>query len=128
MVFRKSFPSRSDKSVYPKWQDVFLDETEEARVEGAARQENLRIMEECIRDAKKVAAKENLKEFQSDIIHMAIALFEKRSSHSIYWKENFAQEKFLQQDAGEQSEAPQDRSFSPREPGQQPKKSKTFTS
>ncbi len=54
-------------------------------------------MEECIKDAKKIFVKENLKDFQSDIIQTAIALFEKRASHVIYWKEQAAKEKFDKQ-------------------------------
>ena len=35
-----------------------------------------------------------MKEYQTDIINMAISLFEKRASHSVYWKESKAKDKF----------------------------------
>jgi hypothetical protein len=35
-----------------------------------------------------------LKDFQSDMVSIASALFEKRASHSVYWKESRAKEKF----------------------------------
>jgi hypothetical protein len=94
MAFSKSFPKRSDKSVYPKWDDVFLTEEEEKRVEAECRQENIALMGECLRDAKKVLADEKLKDYQTDLVSIAIALFEKRASHAVFWKENKAKEKF----------------------------------
>jgi hypothetical protein len=36
----------------------------------------------------------NLKEYQTDIVHIAISLFEKRASHSVYWKESECKKKF----------------------------------
>ncbi len=54
-------------------------------------------MQRCIKDAKKIFIKENLKDFQSDIIQTAIALFEKQASHIIYWKEQAAKDKFDQE-------------------------------
>jgi hypothetical protein len=51
-------------------------------------------MMECIEDAKKIFLEKNLKNFQSDIISLAIALFEKRASHEVYWKEAKAKDKF----------------------------------
>jgi len=51
-------------------------------------------MKECIEDAKLIMKEKGLKDYQTDLIHMAISLFEKRASHSIYWKESKAKEKF----------------------------------
>jgi hypothetical protein len=51
-------------------------------------------MYESIQDAKTIMDQEELKPFQTDMIHIALALFEKRASHEIYYKENKAKEKF----------------------------------
>ena len=97
MPFSKSFPKTTDKTIYPKWEEIYLTLDEEKEIEGKAKEENHHLMEECIKDAKKIFAKESLKDFQSDIIQAAIALFEKRASHVIYWKEQAAKEKFDKQ-------------------------------
>src|SRR3989344_4755065 len=97
MPFSKSFPKTTDKTIYPKWEEVYLTLEEEKAIESKAKEENCHLMEECIKDAKKIFVKENLKDFQSDIIQTAIALFEKRASHVIYWKEQAAKEKFDKQ-------------------------------
>ena len=94
MPYSKSFPKKSQKSVYPNWQEVFLTEAEEKIEEFKAKTENTELMKECIEDAKKIFAEKNLKPFQTDMINMAIALFEKRASHVIYYKEKRAKEKF----------------------------------
>lgn len=94
MAFSKSFPKTSDKSVYPKWVEIFLTEKEEQEQEELCREENIKLMKECIDDAKKVFSEQKLKDYQTDIIRLAIALFEKRASHSVYWKEELAKEKF----------------------------------
>ena len=94
MAFSKTFPKSSDKSVYPKWIEVFLTEAEEKEQEASARTENIRIMKECIEDAKEIVKEKNLKDFQTNMISIAIALFEKRASHDVFWKESKAKEKF----------------------------------
>lgn len=94
MPFSKSFPKTTDKTIYPKWEEVYLTDAEEKALEEKAKEENRHLMEECIKEAKKIFVKESLKDFQSDIIQTAIALFEKRASHVIYWKEQAAKEKF----------------------------------
>jgi len=94
MSFSKSFPRTLKGSNYPRWDEVFLTDDEEKLEEVKCRQENLKLMDECINDAKIIIAKQNLKPFQSDLIRIAIALFDKRASHAVYWKENKAKEKF----------------------------------
>lgn len=94
MVFSKSFPKTKDK--YPVWEEIFLTEDEEKEVESQAKEENIKLMKKCISEAKKIFNEENLKPYQSDIIKIAITLFEKQSSHQVYWKENKAHEKFIQ--------------------------------
>nr|MCK4930156.1 hypothetical protein [Nanoarchaeota archaeon] len=94
MAFSKTFPKTTDKSVYPKWIEVFLTDKEEKEQEELCRQENIKLMKECISDAKKIFSEQKLKDYQTDTIRLAVALFEKRASHSIYWKESKAKEKF----------------------------------
>ncbi len=94
MTFSKTFPKSSDKSVYPKWIEVFLTEAEEKEQEALARTENIKIMKECIEDAKEIVKEKNLKDFQTNMISIAIALYEKRASHDVFWKESKAKEKF----------------------------------
>jgi len=93
MPYSKSFPKKKEKSNYPEWQEVFLTEAEEKIEEFRAKTENIELMKECIEDAKKVFQEKNLKPFQSDMINLAIALFDKRASHAIFYKERKAKEK-----------------------------------
>ncbi|MFC1648468.1 hypothetical protein ACFL1B_03330 [Nanoarchaeota archaeon] len=94
MVFQKAFPKRTDKTVYPRWEEVELDDKEELKVEEEARHYNTKLMSECIEDAKSIALKKGLKDYQTNVISIAIALFEKRASHQVWWKEKAAKEKF----------------------------------
>ena len=94
MAFSKSFPRTIKGSSYPVWEEIFLTEEEETKEENNCRKENIKLMKECIDDAKQTFKDKNLKDFQSDIISAAIALFDKRSGHVVYWKENKAKEKF----------------------------------
>ena len=94
MVFSKSFPKQSKTSTYPQWEEITLTNEEEKAEEQKAKEENIKLMKECIEDAKALMQEKSLKDYQTDLIHVAIALFEKRSSHSVYWKENKAKEKF----------------------------------
>lgn len=94
MPFSKSFPKTVKGSNYPQWEEINLTEQEEIEQDNKARIDNLRLFDQCIEDAKKIFEKKQLKPYQTDLINIAIALFEKRASHSIYWKENKAKEKF----------------------------------
>lgn len=94
MPFSKSYPKQSKTSTYPQWEEVTLTDEEEKAEEQKSRTENIKLMKECIDDAKAVMQEKGLKDYQTDLIHMAISLFEKRASHSIYWKESKAKEKF----------------------------------
>ena len=58
------------------------------------RAEFKKLMKECIDDAKALMQEKGLKDYQTDLINIAVALFEKRASHVIYWKESKAKEKF----------------------------------
>ena len=94
MAFSKSFPKTVEGSTYPQWEEVFLTEEEEREEERKCREENIKIMKECVDDAKKIIQEKNMKEYQTDVVNMAISLFEKRASHSVYWKESKAKGKF----------------------------------
>lgn len=94
MVFSKSFPKTIGGTAYPKWIEVSLTEDEENQIEEDCRQENIRVMQQCIDDAKSLIEQKGFKGFKEDILTVATILFEKRASHVVYWKENKAKEKF----------------------------------
>jgi len=94
MPFSKSFPKQSKTSTYPQWEEITLTEAEEKAEEQKSRAENINLFKECIGDAKAIMQEKDLKDYQTDLIHIAVALFEKRGSHQIYWKESKAKEKF----------------------------------
>ncbi len=94
MGFSRRFPRDVKGSPYPVWEEVYLSTDEEKKLEEEQRKANVALMRECIHDAKKLFFEEQLKDFQSDVVHAAIALFEKRSSHAVYWKEESVKEKF----------------------------------
>lgn len=94
MAFSKAFPKTSDKSVYPRWVEIFLTESEERTVEEEARRENNHLMSQCLDDARQIMSENGLKPFQSDMVNIAISLFEKRASHTVFWKESLAKDKF----------------------------------
>ena len=94
MAFSKSFPKQSKTSTYPQWEEITLTDEEEKEQEEESRAENIKLFKECVDDAKKIMQEKGLKDYQTDLIHIAISLFEKRASHEIYWKENKAKEKF----------------------------------
>jgi hypothetical protein len=94
MTYSKSFPRTTDKSTYPIWEEIKLSDVEEKEQEVRTRKENIDLMNECITDAKEIIENKGLKDYQTDVIHMAISLFEKRASHVVYYKEEKAKEKF----------------------------------
>lgn len=94
MAFSKSFPRTVKTSAYPKWEEVTISDDEEKEVEQKCRHENIKIMLDCIEDAKNIIEKRLLKRYQTDLINIAIALFEKRASHAVFWKESKAKERF----------------------------------
>jgi len=94
MAFSKTFPRNIKGVTYPQWEEVFLTEKEEQEEEQRSRLESIKLMKECLGDADKIVSELNLKRFQSNLVSIALALFEKRASHTIYYKENRAKEKF----------------------------------
>ena len=94
MSFSKSFPKTVKGSTYPQWEEVFLTDEEEKQIEEKAKEENIKLMKESLDEAKRIFEDKELKDFQTDIVRMAVALFEKKSSHVVYWKESKCKEKF----------------------------------
>lgn len=94
MAFSKSFPRTLKGSTYPNWEEVFLTEEEEKEAENKAREENNRLMKECIDEARKILEEMGVKVGDDDVLRVAISLFDKLSSHQVYHKEAKAKEKF----------------------------------
>lgn len=94
MVFSKNFPKTTDKSVYPKWIEVTLSEEEERDAELECREKNIEVFKQCIDDAKEIVQEKKLLESQVPLIETATALFEKRASHEVFFKEKKAKKKF----------------------------------
>lgn len=93
MSFSKNFPRKLAENSLPVWEEITLTAQEESQVEEECRKINFRLLDECLQDAKALSIKNSI---NTDEIRtsLAIALFEKRSSHVIFWKENVAKEKF----------------------------------
>lgn len=94
MAFSKSFPRTLKGSSYPLWEEISLTDQEEKEIEFKAKEENIKLMDGCLDQAKKILNNKELNEYQSDIVALAIALFDKIGSHQVYHKESKAKEKF----------------------------------
>ena len=94
MTFSKTFPRTVKGSNFPRWEEVSLTEEEELLEGQKARIQNISLMKKCIDDAKMIFEDKDLKRYQTDLVRTAISLFEKLASHSVYWKERKAKEKF----------------------------------
>jgi hypothetical protein len=94
MAFSKTFPRTIKGSPYARWVEIGLTEEEEKEEEERAIQENLSVMRGSLLGAERLVKELGLKKYQNDLVSIAIALFEKRASHSIYYKENRAKMKF----------------------------------
>ena len=93
MTFSKTFPRTVQSSSYPIWEEIKLTEEEEKYAEEQCKKENFRILDGCLSEAKALAIKHSINEDEI-VTNIAIALFEKRSSHVVFWKESKAKEKF----------------------------------
>ena len=93
MAFSKTFPKNVPGSNYPLWEEVFLTEAEETRIEEECRKANFLILDECLEDARVLAIKNGVNTDENRV-QLAIALFEKRASHPVFWKESRAKDKF----------------------------------
>lgn len=96
MAFRKRFPKDVPTSPYPQWVTVELTKEQEEQLEEKTRDENVSLMQECLSDAKELVEAQGLKDYQTDVVNIAISLFEKRASHLAYHKEEFAYDQFQQ--------------------------------
>jgi hypothetical protein len=94
MAFSKRFPRSVKGSPYANWEEVRLSDEEERQIDSKARADNNRIFSECIDDARHIIAEKGLKGYETSIVAIADALFEKRASHAVYWKEKRTKEKF----------------------------------
>ena len=94
MMYSKSFPRTVEGPNYPRWEEIKLSDEEEKAVEVLCKEDNTALLKECIDDARKIFQEKGLKDYQTDLVNVALALFEKRASHSVHWKENKAKEKF----------------------------------
>lgn len=92
MAFSRRFPRDVAGSPYPVWEEVYLSKEEEQQIEQEQRVQTLELLKECIADATRVVEQSGLQ--ASDIRPVAIALFEKRASHAVYWKEERTKQKF----------------------------------
>lgn len=94
MAFSKRFPKDKPGSPYTTWEEITLTQEQEKSINSQQRKENNVLMKECLQDAKELFKELSLKDFQTDITNTAIALFEKRASHLVYWKEEEAKKVF----------------------------------
>ena len=95
MAFVKSFPRVMERQgKYPEWEEVALTPEEEREQELMARIENVNLIKECLGEANELMKEKNLKPFQTDVVNIALTMFEKRASHNVYWKERKCREKF----------------------------------
>tara|TARA_Y100000034_G_scaffold72937_1_gene87878 strand:- start:355 stop:654 length:300 start_codon:yes stop_codon:yes gene_type:complete len=95
MPFSKKFPRQVPDSNYPVWEEIYLTEEEEREIEQQSQKEHFSILDDCINEAKTLVIKHGMNE-PKNVTKLAIALFEKRASHVVFWKENKAKEKFDQ--------------------------------
>ena len=95
MPFSKTFPKKDPNSSYPIWEEIYLTKEEEQQAEDLCSKENFRLLDQALNEAKIIAIKHGLNTDENRI-KLAVALFEKKASHSIFWKENKAKEKFDQ--------------------------------
>ncbi len=93
MPFSKTFPRPVAGSNYPQWEEVYLTAGEEQQVEEECQRENYHLLDECLQEARSLAIKHGINN-EDNVARLAIALFEKKASHVVYWKENKAKEKF----------------------------------
>ncbi|HLC81027.1 MAG TPA: hypothetical protein VJH68_00035 [Candidatus Nanoarchaeia archaeon] len=93
MAFSKTFPKKDINSPYPVWEEIYLTEPEELEAEQLSHKENFRLLDQALNEAKIMAIKHGLNSDENRI-KLAIALFEKKASHAVFWKESKAKEKF----------------------------------
>jgi hypothetical protein len=94
MTFSKSFPRTNGKTNFPIWEEIFLNNSDEREIESKAQCKTNALMKQCIEDARLIMENMNLRDYQTDLVRMAVSLFEKRASHIVYWKEQACKDLF----------------------------------
>lgn len=93
MSFSKKFPKEVPGSNFPIWEEIILSPTEEQDVEEHAKRDQFKLLDEALREARALAIKHSIND-EGIVARLGVALFEKRASHIIFWKEEKAKEKF----------------------------------
>lgn len=93
-MFTKSFPKNINGVTV--WEETILNTFEEKTVEKQAREDQVNLLLECLRDAKEIMDKAHFKYQQSQRLSIALSLFQKRGSHVVFKKEEKCREKFNQ--------------------------------
>src|SRR3989338_7431177 len=93
MVFSKAFPRHLPGSSSPVWEEITLSEEEEQEAEEKSQRDNFCLLDASLQEAKALAIKHGINS-GANVTRMAIALFEKKASHQVFWKEKKAKEKF----------------------------------
>lgn len=93
MAFSKTFPRQLPGSSATVWEEITLSEEEEKHAEESCRQENFRLLDEALLEARSLAIKHSINT-DANVARLAVALFEKKASHQVFWKEKMAKEKF----------------------------------
>ncbi|MFC1690786.1 hypothetical protein ACFL0W_01275 [Nanoarchaeota archaeon] len=94
MVYAKTFPREIKGSQYPRWEEINLSDEEEIVLEKDCMEENKRVLKQCLNDAKRIMKDMGLKNYQTDVISLAMNLFRKQASHAVFWKEKKCKERF----------------------------------
>lgn len=94
MVFGKRYPKDKPGSNFPEWVEIQLTEEEEREIEEKARQENIRLMKQCLDDATSLLKDKGFRDYDNNRIEIAKTLFDKLASHSVYWKEAECKDRF----------------------------------
>lgn len=94
MTYSKRFPKDTPASVHPQWIEISLSDDEEREVKKQARSKHASQLAQCLVDAKKVAKLSEVHADPSEIVNLARSLFDKQASHTVFYKERRAKEKF----------------------------------
>jgi hypothetical protein len=92
MAFTKAFPKQN--GTFPKWEEVRLTDEEVTEIEKISREDNIDLFAECLEDSKRIMKTNPLRPFETSAVAIAVSLFEKRASHTVFRKEQRAREKF----------------------------------
>lgn len=93
MAFSKTFPRQSPGSSATVWEEITLSGEEEKQAEESCRKENFQLLDGSLQEARSLAIKHSINT-DANVARLAVALFEKKASHQVFWKEKMAKEKF----------------------------------